>query len=73
MGRSWFDIKCVLMKKYRIVYIVLYDSEGKRIDFSRPIDILLYGDEKINTPDLIIPHPRMKERDFVLIPLREIM
>lgn len=37
------------------------------------IDILLYGDEKINTPDLIIPHPRMKERDFVLISLREIM
>ena len=73
MGRSWFDIKCVLMKKSRLVYIVLYDSEGKRIDFSRPIDILLYGDEKINTPDLIIPHPRMKERDFVLIPLREIM
>ncbi len=46
MGRSWFDIKCVLMKKSRLVYIVLYDSEGKRIDFSRPIDILLYGDEK---------------------------
>ena len=64
---------CVLMKKSRLVYIVLYDSEGKRIYFSRPIDILLYGDEKINTPDLIIPHPRMKERDFVLISLREIM
>lgn len=64
---------CVLMKKSRLVYIVLYDSEGKRIDFSRPIDILLYGDEKINTPDLIIQHPRMKERDFVLISLREIM
>ena len=61
------------MKKSRLVYIVLYDSEGKRIDFFRPIYILLYGDEKINTPDLIIPHPRMKERDFVLIPLREIM
>ena len=73
MGRSWFDIKCVLMKKSRLVYIVLYDSEGKRMDFSRPIDILLYGDETLNTPDLIIPHPRMQERNFVLIPLREIM
>ena len=61
------------MKKSRLVYIVLYDSEGRRIDFSRPIDILLYGDETLNTPDLIIPHPRMKERDFVLISLREIM
>lgn len=40
----------------------------------RPIDldILLYGQEKINTPDLTIPHPRMHERDFVLIPLKEI-
>ena len=36
------------------------------------IDILLYGEESINEPDLIIPHPRMWERDFVLIPLYEI-
>ncbi len=52
----------------------VYDSEGNRIYASRliDIDILLYGDEKISTPDLIIPHPRMYERDFVLIPLREI-
>lgn len=52
-----------------------YDTEGRRIYSSRPIDIdiLLYGDEKIETRDLIIPHPRMHERDFVLIPLREIL
>lgn len=37
------------------------------------IDILLYGNETINEPDLIIPHPLMYERDFVMIPLREIM
>lgn len=37
------------------------------------IDILLYDDETINEPDLIIPHPLMHERDFVMIPLREIM
>lgn len=37
------------------------------------IDILLYGDETINEPDLIIPHPLMYDRDFVMIPLREIM
>jgi len=36
------------------------------------IDILLYGDERIDTPRLTIPHPRMMERAFVLIPLREI-
>lgn len=36
------------------------------------IDILLYDNEVINDPDLIIPHPRMHERNFVLIPLAEI-
>jgi 2-amino-4-hydroxy-6-hydroxymethyldihydropteridine diphosphokinase len=43
-------------------------------DAPRPIDIdiLLYGEEVINTPELVIPHPRMAERAFVLIPLAEI-
>lgn len=36
------------------------------------IDILLYGDREINLPDLIIPHPRMFERAFVLVPLRDV-
>jgi 2-amino-4-hydroxy-6-hydroxymethyldihydropteridine diphosphokinase len=36
------------------------------------IDILLYDDWTIDTPDLEIPHPLMFERDFVMIPLREI-
>jgi len=36
------------------------------------IDILLYGDQVIETPELVIPHPKMTERAFVLIPLDEI-
>lgn len=36
------------------------------------IDILLYANESIHTPELQIPHPRMLERKFVLIPLAEI-
>ena len=36
------------------------------------IDILLYGDEVIDEPDLEIPHPRMMERAFALIPLIEL-
>lgn len=36
------------------------------------IDILLYGDETIDEPDLKIPHPLMQERDFVMNPLNEI-
>ena len=37
------------------------------------IDILLYDDLQINEPGLIIPHPLMHQRDFVMIPLRSIM
>jgi 2-amino-4-hydroxy-6-hydroxymethyldihydropteridine diphosphokinase len=36
------------------------------------LDILLYGSETIDTPDLQIPHPRMHLRRFVLAPLAEI-
>ena len=36
------------------------------------IDILLYGREKICEEGLVVPHPRMTERPFVLLPLREI-
>lgn len=36
------------------------------------IDILFYGKSVVNTPELNIPHPRLAERAFVLIPLAEI-
>lgn len=37
------------------------------------IDILMIDDLKIDEPDLKVPHPLMKERDFVMIPLKEIL
>lgn len=40
----------------------------------RPIDVdvLTYGTETIDEPDLTVPHPRMHERGFVLVPLAEL-
>ena len=44
-------------------------SSGPR---SIDIDILLFGEQVVENPELIIPHPKMAERAFVLIPLAEI-
>ena len=51
-----------------------YDEKGERIYMDRPIDIdiLLFGDNRIDCPELTVPHKLMYERDFVMIPLREI-
>jgi len=51
--------------------------QGSRKEFRKgprllDIDILLYGDETIATAELQVPHPRMLERKFVLVPLAEI-
>ncbi len=44
-------------------------------DLDRPldIDIILFGEREITEPDLVIPHPRFKDRRFVIEPLAEIM
>lgn len=36
------------------------------------IDLLLYEDETRNSTELVLPHPRMFERDFVLVPLLDV-
>lgn len=36
------------------------------------LDVLLYGDARISSPTLTVPHPRMQQRAFVLLPLAEI-
>ncbi len=43
----------------------------REINAPRPIDldIILFGDQRMNEPDLVIPHPRAHQRDFVLLPL----
>ncbi len=39
---------------------------------SLDLDMLIYGDLALDTPELTLPHPRMHERAFVLLPLAEI-
>lgn len=36
------------------------------------VDILLFGEERLEEPDLVIPHPGLREREFVREPLREL-
>ena len=52
-----------------------YDEKGERIYSSRPIDIdiLLFGDNRIDCEELTVPHKLMYERDFVMVPLEEIL
>ena len=55
--------------------MVLRVSTRVPIDTPRPIDIdiLFYGDQIVSTPpNLIVPHPRLHERAFVLVPLADI-
>jgi 2-amino-4-hydroxy-6-hydroxymethyldihydropteridine diphosphokinase len=36
------------------------------------LDLLLFGDAQIDSPTLTVPHPRMQERAFVLLPMQEV-
>lgn len=51
------------------------DREQEQRWGPRPLDLdlLLYGDDEIDEPDLVVPHPRLTERGFVLVPLLEVM
>ena len=52
-------------------------AHGRTRDFANAprrldLDLALYGDRVIAEPDLVVPHPRLCERAFVLVPLAEI-
>lgn len=56
-------------------HATIRQAHGVCLYQDRPIDIdiLLYDDLTINEPELKIPHPLMQEREFVMIPLREVL
>jgi 2-amino-4-hydroxy-6-hydroxymethyldihydropteridine diphosphokinase len=47
-------------------------SDGPKDPRTIDMDILLFGSRVIRTPELTIPHPRMADRRFVLVPFAEI-
>ncbi len=54
---------------------VEYDDQGERVYYDRviDIDILFVGKQRFESDRLIVPHARMKERDFVMTPLKEVV
>ena len=81
--QPWF-LNCVVMGETEVAAEELLrrlrgieTRRGSKKEFAKgprllDIDILLYGDEAIETAELQVPHPRMLERKFVLAPLAEI-
>lgn len=52
---------------------LMVNGRRQYADRTIDIDILLYDDLTVNEPDLKIPHPLMYQRDFVMIPLKEVI
>jgi 2-amino-4-hydroxy-6-hydroxymethyldihydropteridine diphosphokinase len=63
------DLLQILLKIEQQFGRIRQERWGPRI---LDLDILLYGDLILEMPNLTIPHPRMNERAFVLVPLAEI-
>lgn len=70
------QVDCTATELLEIVQQV--ESQMRRVRQQRwgpriiDIDILLYGNETIDTPELQVPHPQIMQRQFVLVPLAEI-
>lgn len=63
----------VLLRQLNEIEDLLGRKRGiKNAPRTMDLDILSYGNERINHPDLTIPHPSMREREFVLKGLREL-
>lgn len=73
-GRTTLGPRDVLQRA-----LAIEDALGRvRVDIPRfgprtiDIDVLLYGDAVVDEPGFIVPHPRLAERAFVLVPLAEV-
>ncbi len=62
----------LLVRLQKIEKLLGRVEKGANAPRTIDIDILLYDDLSINSKDLVVPHPKMWQRDFVLLPLGEI-
>lgn len=65
-----------LLQKCQSIELQLGRDRAKEQKWSSrtiDIDILIYGNQIINTPNLKVPHPELPNRNFALIPLMELM
>jgi 2-amino-4-hydroxy-6-hydroxymethyldihydropteridine diphosphokinase len=81
--QPWF-LNCVVKAETELPPLELLHSvraiearAGSKKEFAKgprllDIDILVYGDATMDTPELQVPHPRMTQRRFVLVPLVEL-
>ena len=67
-----YRILKITQKIERLMGRTQKSSKGVYHDRVIDIDILMYGNKKIHSARLTVPHPRMYERDFVMKPLREV-
>jgi 2-amino-4-hydroxy-6-hydroxymethyldihydropteridine diphosphokinase len=81
--QDWFANACIAIASELSPRSLLERCQGVENDMLRvrahkwgprviDIDILSYRDETVSEPDLVIPHPYISKRAFVLIPLRDV-
>ena len=65
----------ILLRELQAIEVALGRpaDHGKNVARNIDLDILAFGTERIDLPELTVPHPRMLERLFVLLPLEELL
>lgn len=72
------EVETTLTARELLAVANAIEAEGERVRKERwgprtlDVDVLLVGDERHDTPELTVPHPRMAERAFVLAPLSDL-
>jgi 2-amino-4-hydroxy-6-hydroxymethyldihydropteridine diphosphokinase len=81
--QDWFVNACIAVRTNVSPHELLHRCQAVENDMARvrtrrwgprniDVDVLTYRDVKLDEPDLIVPHPRIAERAFVLVPLKDV-